>query len=87
MMKALNDWWQEQISDHPGTGTMTDFQVAESCLLSALGEMVQKAFMAGFFEGFKSGVKMGPELKKELDERIKEMLKRAPQASDDKKPA
>jgi hypothetical protein len=37
MMKALNDWWQEQTSDHPGTGKMTDFQVAESRLLLALG--------------------------------------------------
>jgi hypothetical protein len=82
MMKALNDWWQDQNSDQPGTGTITDFQAAESHLLSALGEMVQKAFMAGFFKGFNSGLRIGPELKKELDERIKEMLKRAPQASD-----
>jgi hypothetical protein len=84
MMKALNDWWQEQNSDHPGTGTMTDFQAAESRLLMALGQMSQKAFMAGFFEGFKSGLRMGPELKKELDSRIKEVLNQAMHAIDQK---
>jgi hypothetical protein len=82
MMKALNDWWQDQNSDHPGTGKMTDFQATESRLLLALGEMVQKAFMAGFFEGFKSGHGIGPELKKDLDARIKEMLGRSLQVSD-----
>jgi hypothetical protein len=82
MMKALSDWWQDQNSDHPGTGTVTDFRAAEFRLLSALEEMVQKAFMEGFFEGFKSGHRIGPELKKDLDARITEMLRRSPQASD-----
>ena len=81
MMKALNDWWQDQNSDHPGTGQMTDFQVTESHLLSALGEMVQKAFIAGFCEGVESGHWMGPELKKDLDARIREMLNRESLAS------
>jgi hypothetical protein len=81
MMKALNDWWQDQNSDHPGTGTMTDFQVAESRLLSALGKMVPKAFIAGFFEWFKSGHWMGPELKRSGISNQRND-KRAPQASD-----
>ncbi len=56
MMKALNDWWQDQTSDHPGTGKMTDFQATESLLLSALGEMVQKAFIAGFSRGLNQAI-------------------------------
>jgi hypothetical protein len=84
MMKALNQWWQEETSEHPGSGTVSDLQATEFRLFLGLNEMTQKAFMAGFFEAFKVGVKTGPEMKKNLEEGTKEMLNRSLRATDQK---
>jgi hypothetical protein len=82
MMKALNQWWQEETSEHPGSGTVSDFRATEFRLLLALRTMTQKAFMAGFFEGFKRGAEMGPQMERDLEERTKELLNQSLQPTD-----
>jgi len=64
MMKALNDWWQDQNSDHPGTGKMTDFQVTESRLLSALEKWCKRPLSRDFSRGLNRAIGWARSLRK-----------------------